>query len=130
MTKRKKNRPKGKCAIEGCDKPIYARGWCQNHYFAWYRRERKKNGENKKVLPTSSKKYISKESPYTEEEVKTMYDNLVQLFREGTRHHLKDTKQDKSCWVEETDEEILSRYDDEIFEDYPELKKNKPAKKK
>ena len=25
------------CSIEGCDKPIKARGWCENHYYRWKR---------------------------------------------------------------------------------------------
>lgn len=25
------------CKIEGCDKPVYGRGWCRLHYRRWYR---------------------------------------------------------------------------------------------
>lgn len=25
------------CSIEGCDKPVRARGWCQAHWLRWYR---------------------------------------------------------------------------------------------
>lgn len=29
-----KGRP---CDVEGCDRPFYARGWCQRHYTRWYK---------------------------------------------------------------------------------------------
>lgn len=28
---------KPQCSIEGCDRPVSARGWCQKHYNIWYR---------------------------------------------------------------------------------------------
>lgn len=26
-----------RCSVEGCEKPLYARGWCQHHYNIWYK---------------------------------------------------------------------------------------------
>lgn len=25
------------CSIDGCSRPVQARGWCRRHYGAWYR---------------------------------------------------------------------------------------------
>jgi len=25
------------CTIEGCQKPVFARGYCQRHYTRWYK---------------------------------------------------------------------------------------------
>ncbi len=32
MTLRRPN-----CAIDGCDSPVQARGWCNRHYLRWWR---------------------------------------------------------------------------------------------
>jgi len=28
---------KGTCSVEGCDKPVTSRGWCEMHYYRWRR---------------------------------------------------------------------------------------------
>jgi hypothetical protein len=34
------------CSVEGCDKPVRARGWCQNHYKHWRRGKMPNDGED------------------------------------------------------------------------------------
>lgn len=34
------------CSIEGCDRPIRSRGWCNSHYLRWY-----KTGDPEKTRP-------------------------------------------------------------------------------
>lgn len=34
-----------RCSIEGCDAEIYSRGWCEKHYYRWWR-----TGDAEKVL--------------------------------------------------------------------------------
>ena len=29
--------PNATCSIDGCEKPVHARGWCRNHYMNWHR---------------------------------------------------------------------------------------------
>lgn len=38
------------CSIEGCDQPLYSRGWCAKHYARWWRRQHRRENEDRMPL--------------------------------------------------------------------------------
>ena len=94
-----------KCTNKDCDNPMYARSFCRLCYQRYYRKLKKK-GEK---LPTHKKgRKISKGK------AKILLDDIfVDLFKEPPC--------DERAWVEESEADILERYDEQLREDYPEL---------
>ena len=44
------------CAVDGCDRPVRARGWCNPHYLRWY-----KTGDPEKIRPARWDGYVRPE---------------------------------------------------------------------
>jgi len=61
-------RAQGRCAIEGCRKPQWARGWCAMHYRRWYKNGSPENVHHKRFSPAEIKAFLQSAISYRGDE--------------------------------------------------------------